>query len=71
MKLKFQKCQGMTNIVNFGEIGDKFYIILKGVVSISTPNSAIKDRALKWIDYKMLLEWKENHFDKKEAIYKT
>lgn len=65
MKLKFQKCHGMTNVFNYGEAGDKFYIILRGVLSIITPNSTIKDRAVKFKDYQMLLEWKENEFDKK------
>ena len=60
MKLKFQKCRGMTNVFNYGEVGDKFFIILRGVVSIITPNTAIKDRAVKFKDYQMLLEWKEN-----------
>ena len=55
----------MTNVFNYGEVGDKFYIILRGVVSINTPNSAIKDRAVKFKDYQLLLEWKENEFDKK------
>ena len=30
-------------IINFGEQGDKFYIILKGEVSVLVPNPLIKD----------------------------
>ena len=47
----------MQNVINYGEVGDKFYIMLKGIASVIIPNSAIKDRAVKWREYKSLLEW--------------
>ena len=42
--MKFERLEGMQNCINFGEKGHKFYIILKGVVSVQVPNQGIKDR---------------------------
>lgn len=36
--MKFEKLQGMENVINHGENGNKFYIMLKGVVNIQIPN---------------------------------
>lgn len=50
-------------MITHGDIGDKFYIILKGVVSVKVPNPAIKNRYSLWKEYQQLKEWKENVFD--------
>jgi hypothetical protein len=42
--LKFEEYDLTENVMSHGYIGDKFYIILKGVVSIHILNPAIKDR---------------------------
>ena len=55
----------MDKAVNYGEKGDQFYIIIRGVVSIQIPNSSIKD----WIhhrkEYEKLKEWKKFKYDPK------
>ena len=41
---------------------DLFYIILKGEVSVQTPNPTILQWSLKRRDFKDLLEWREIDF---------
>ena len=42
-KLKFQKNYAMDKVIEYGEQGDKFYILFLGAVSISIPNPEIKN----------------------------
>ena len=53
------------NVVNFGDEGDTFYIILLGIVAIKIPNPAVKDWLLQWRKFQGLLAWKESVFDPK------
>lgn len=39
-------------IINHGEQGDLFYVILKGVVTVQVPNKRIKNWNLKFTEYK-------------------
>ena len=68
--MKFERLQGMQNCMNFGEKGNKFYIILKGVVSVQIPNQQIKNLQLKRKDYASLLDWKKTWFDPKAEAAK-
>ena len=52
-------------MITHGDIGDKFYVIIKGVVSVHVPNPAIKDRAVKYRNFQNLMEWRDNEFQKK------
>jgi hypothetical protein len=61
--MTYQKVHGMKNVIDYGEVGDNFYILLKGVVSVQIPNPAIRDRAVKRKDYDKLLAWKKEEFD--------
>jgi hypothetical protein len=49
-----------TNVFEFGDIGDKFYMILKGIVSIQVPNQKVKNWDFYWNQYSKLKEWKSN-----------
>ena len=60
----------MENVIEFGDQGDNFYIILKGVVAIEIPNPNIQDRDIKWKDFQMLKKWKEDDFDPRAADMK-
>ena len=46
-------------------MGDEFFIIINGLVSVQSPNPTIDDWKIKQNDYKHLLKWKEEHLDKK------
>jgi CRP-like cAMP-binding protein len=68
--LKFEEYELMENVMCHGDAGDKFYIILKGVVSIHIPNPAIKDRIHNWRKYNKLKKWKLSEFDPRVEISK-
>ena len=53
----------MNNCVNHGEFGKRFYIMVRGVVSVDVPHPAIQDYGIKLRDYQSLLEWKKGVFD--------
>ena len=63
--MKFERLQGMQDCMKYGEKGNKFYIMLRGVVSVMVPNSQIRSLPIKRKDFNYLLEWKKNHFDPK------
>jgi hypothetical protein len=48
----------MENVINFGDEGENFYLILLGLVCIKIPNPVIKDWNNKRKIYLDLLEWK-------------
>jgi hypothetical protein len=72
--LKFEKMAKGKNVVTYGEIGTKFYVIIKGVVGILIKNPAISDWKAKKIDYDNLKRWEKNVLslkilDAKKATY--
>ena len=44
---KFEEFEAGEDVINHGESGDKFYIILKGKVKVMIPNPKVKDWKLK------------------------
>jgi signal-transduction protein with cAMP-binding, CBS, and nucleotidyltransferase domain len=66
--LKFEKFKAGEKVVNFGDDGDKFYIILKGVVSVQIRNPRIQDYRLQEREYNKLKEWKRDEFDPKLKV---
>lgn len=54
-QLKMESFKELSSVITYGEVGDKFFIVLKGVVRVMIPNKYIQDRALKWNDYQSLL----------------
>ena len=69
---QFEKYNEFENIFEYGDIGEKLYIIIKGLVSVRIPNPSIKDWVLKRKHFMALMEWKREHLDPKidEAIRK-
>ena len=65
LNLTFKHTLGMREVIKYGDKGDKFYIILKGVTSVKVPNPEIMDRAAKLKDFQFFKFWKENIFDPK------
>ena len=63
--LQLKSIKALNKAINYGEHGDKFYIIIRGVVSVQIPNMSIKS----WIhhrkEYQYLKEWKKNEYDPK------
>ena len=51
--------------MHIGDEGDKFYIIVQGVVSVQIKNDQIKERMFKRREYDQLLKWKGEVFDPK------
>jgi hypothetical protein len=43
--------------VQYGEAGDQFYIILKGIVSVQIPNPKIKNWRMKRLDFILDYQW--------------
>ena len=64
--LQYESFDGMKEVINYGEDGIKFYIILKGVVSVSIPNPEIKSFNLELNRFQNLLKWKETDYDPRE-----
>ena len=67
---KFQFCRGMTNVCQIGDFGDKFYIVLRGVLSIRIPNPTVKDRAKKMKEHEELKVWKRDVWLSKVSVAK-
>lgn len=44
-------------------MGDKFYVVLQGRVSVLKRNPVIRDWAVRWHQYSGLLSWKEKDYD--------
>lgn len=53
----------MKDVINYGDVGDKFYIIFKGIVSVFIPNPSIKEWFTKRKHFLKLLKWKEEIFE--------
>jgi hypothetical protein len=62
----------MDEVVTFGEEGDKFYVIIKGVVSVLIPNPSAVSQAgipkgmtitMMKREYDNVLKWKKHVFD--------
>lgn len=68
---QFERYGEYEKVFNYGEIGEKLYIIIKGLVSIRIPNPTIKQWESKRQRYNDLVAWKRNVFDAKvEAAIK-
>jgi hypothetical protein len=52
-------------VIQYGDKGDKFYILLLGVVSINIPNPEIKNWDWQRRTFLELERWKREVFDKK------
>lgn len=68
--LKFEKINGSQNVITHGDNGNKFYIILKGVVSVQIPNPNMPDRALYERDFENIKKWMRNEFEPRVKIAK-
>lgn len=51
------------NVITFGETGTKFYMIIKGVVSVEVRNPQIQDWTVAKRDYEKLKAWKRVNLD--------
>jgi CRP-like cAMP-binding protein len=40
---KFHKEEANSNVFDHGDVGENFYIIIKGIVGVEIPNPKIKD----------------------------
>jgi hypothetical protein len=54
-------------VFKYGEKGEKFYIVVKGLLSVEIPNPSIKKWKAERKDYEQLLSWKKD-FDKKTEV---
>jgi signal-transduction protein with cAMP-binding, CBS, and nucleotidyltransferase domain len=62
--LYLKSFKGLDKVIDFGQSGDEFFIIISGVVNVLVPDyTSIPDFGVKWKDYKILKEWKETVFD--------
>ena len=59
---RFEKFEAGEQIMEYGEPGEKFYVMIKGIVSVSVPNSEIRNWRMKrfmfvqdqqWFDQRM------------------
>ena len=65
--LQFKEVPQFEKAVTYGEVGNEFFLILKGLVSIQIPNPAVPEWKIKWRDYQKLLDWKKSTFDPRAA----
>lgn len=77
--MQFESCNTMDDVVKYGQEGNKFYIILKGVVSVLIPNPDVGNYidtsgGMSYVmikrDYNNLLRWKKEVFDPKMDVAK-
>lgn len=55
----FESYKTKDCIMNLGDQGDTFYILIKGAVSVLVKNPQIKDWNIEYKYYKKLKAWKE------------
>ena len=68
-EFQFEKISPFKKLFNFGEKGEKFYVIIKGLLSVETKNPAIKHWYAERKYYLQLLDWR-GEFEKKIEIAK-
>jgi hypothetical protein len=56
------------DVVTYGEVGDLFYLIIMGSVSVQVPNPEIKKWDWSRKDFQRLKIWKDTEFDEKMKI---
>lgn len=49
--MKFEEFHQFKNVFQYMDVGDKFYIIVKGLVSIKIPNPSLKDWKQQYKEY--------------------
>ena len=54
---RFQILETGDDVFLYGDRGETFYIIIKGLVGVRIPNPKIKDWKLKHEDFKRLRKW--------------
>ena len=69
--LQLEKYKKGEVIINQGEKGDKFYVIIQGIVGINKRNPKVTDWKVKNQDLKYLMNWKKNVFDPKCEEFKN
>ena len=62
---QFEWIPEFHNVVEYGERGEKLYIILKGLVSVRIPNPAIKNWTFQRKYFLELIQWKKAYLDKR------
>lgn len=62
---QFERIGEFQNVCQYGDKGDKFYIVLKGLTSVQIPNPLINNWHLHRKKYMELLEWKKEYLDPK------
>ena len=63
LSLDYLEIKKDENIIEYGDEGDLFYIILSGEVKVEVPNPNIKDWSWARSIYQSLYNWKKNVFD--------
>ena len=58
-------------VIRYGDKGDWFYLILKGVVSVEIPNPTIKNWKTDYEEYIKLKQWRETVLEEKIKIAQT
>ena len=57
MAFSFEKFDAKVDVFKWGEPGDTFYIIIKGIVSVRIPNQKIKGWRIQRMEYNKLKEY--------------
>lgn len=55
--MSFKSSRAGERVLNFGDSGTEFYIIIKGIVSVMTPNKSITHWRQKRFDFLQDLQW--------------
>ena len=64
--MQFHRTSAFDNVFEYGNEGDLFYIIIKGLVSIKIPNPTISDWRMHRKRYDDLIEWKTKKFERRK-----
>lgn len=60
-----EKINEGQDLFHYGDIGNTFYVIIKGICSVMIRNPKIKEWYADYQHFKNLLEWEKNEFKPK------
>jgi hypothetical protein len=60
-----EKVKECKDVFGYGDIGNTFYVIIKGTCSVLIRNPKIKEWYVEYQHFKKLLEWKKKEFNPK------
>jgi CRP-like cAMP-binding protein len=68
---RFRQVEQYDDVFEYGDVGDLFYLIIKGSVSVQIPNPEIKKWDILRKEFLQLKKWKSEEMDERIEQEKT